>query len=161
MKIFFALMLLFLTYSCGKETQNPPEDSTTITPEIRSINEEFMELVNDHRISMGLRPLTHDDGMGEIARRHSANMANGSVAFGHDGFSSRCSQAKTMMGGGNYCAENVAMGQKNAQAAFNSWMNSPGHRANIESTRPTHTGFGHVKSASGRYYWTQIFLEVR
>jgi len=161
MKFYFVLVLLILTYSCGKDSDGGAADSSaTITPEIKTMTEEFMDLVNYHRTSIGLRPLIHDESMGEIARKHSENMAKGLVAFGHDGFSGRCSEAKSAMGGGNYCAENVAMGQKSAQAAFNSWMSSSGHKANIEGARSTHTGFGFAKNSSGRYYWTQIFLEV-
>lgn len=173
--------MLFL-YSCekngdGTSTTTPTETSTpgvetpigetpvvetptSSTPEEKTMTEEFMELVNDHRISIGLRPLTHDAELGAIATQHSANMASGSVAFGHTGFSSRCSASRTAMGGGNWCGENVAMGQKTVQAAFTSWMNSSGHRANIEKSSATHTGFGFKKSASGTWYWTQIFLQV-
>jgi uncharacterized protein YkwD len=87
-------------------------------------------------------------------------MATGAVAFGHLGFSERCLVAKSLLGGGNLCAENVAMGQKSPSAVFTSWMNSPGHRANIEQSRVTHTGFGYAQSTSGIYYWTQIFMEL-
>lgn len=121
--------------------------------------EEFMDLINDHRRSKGLRALIHDDDMGAIAKKHSVNMASGTVAFGHGGFSTRCTQAKSALGGGNWCAENVAAGQRTPKDAFNSWMNSSGHKANIESSRATHTGFGYAKNSSGKYYWTQIFLE--
>lgn len=121
--------------------------------------EEFMGYVNDHRRSIGLRALIHNDDMGDIARIHSENMAYGKVAFGHTGFSSRCSEARAALGGGNWCGENVAAGQKTPRDAFNSWMNSSGHRANIESSRASHTGFGYAKSSTGKYYWTQIFLE--
>lgn len=119
-----------------------------------------MDLVNDHRRSLGLRALIHDPGMERIAQGHCQNMANGSVAFGHTGFSTRCKDARSALGGGNLCAENVAYGQKTPQAAFNSWMNSSGHRANIEQSRATHTGFGYARSSSGTVYWTQIFLEL-
>ena len=131
----------------------------TTTP-TQTWTEEFMDLINDHRQSIGLRALIHDPGMEKIAQIHSQNMANGSVAFGHTGFSARCSEARAVLGGGNLCAENVAYGQKTPQAVFNSWMNSSGHRANIEQSRVTHTGFGYAKNASGTVYWTQIFLEL-
>jgi uncharacterized protein YkwD len=124
------------------------------------MTEQFMTLLNNHRISMGLKALTLDEGMSDVVIGHSEDMASGSVPFGHDGFSSRCSQVRAIMGGGNLCAENVAMGQKTAQTAFDAWMNSPGHRANMEQSRVTHTGFGYAKSSGGTLYWTQIFLEV-
>ena len=162
MKIFLFFTLLLITYSCGKNSDNQSsETSESMTPEIRTMTDDFMELVNNHRINIGLSPLIHDEGMGTIARKHSQNMANGSVAIGHDGFSDRCSQAENLLGGGNYCAENVAVGQKSVQAAFSFWMNSSVHRANIESARSTHAGFGYMKDSTGRYYWTQLFLEVK
>lgn len=135
----------------------PPSPSTTYSTD--AWTEQFMELVNNHRQSIGLRALILNDELSDIVRKHSQDMANGTVAFGHTGFSSRCSQSYDVLGGGNWCGENVAMGQRTPEAAFNAWMNSPGHRANIESGRATYTGFGYARSASGTYYWTQIFLQ--
>ena len=124
-----------------------------------SITEEFMNLINDHRISIGLHPLVNDPEMVKIAQTQSDEMATGAVAFGHTGFSGRCSAARSALGGGNMCGENVAEGQKSAQAVYTAWMNSPGHRANIEQSRYSHGGFGFQKNSSGVYYWTHLFLE--
>jgi uncharacterized protein YkwD len=55
--------------------------------------------------------------------------------------------------------ENVESGKKTAQVVFTSWMNSSGHRANIEQSRYTHCGFAFKKSSSGTIYWAQLFLE--
>lgn len=175
MKILLAAFLLLIS-SCEKgdnstwsnisqpaESSDSGSDNSTdngTDQGTQTMTEEFMELVNKHRVSIGLLPLIHDESMGSIAEGHSADMASGSVAFGHDGFSGRCSEARAALGGGNLCAENVAMGQKTVTAAFTAWMNSPGHKANIEQARATHSGFGYKKSSSGTYYWTQIFLEL-
>ena len=172
MKNLFILLLLF-SFACkkesgdsstGSETSEAPVVTTptppTPTNPTPTWTEEFVELVNEHRISIGRAPLIHSEEMARIAETHSKNMAAGTVAFGHDGFSSRCSSARSALGGGNWCAENVAKGQKTPQAAFNSWINSSGHRANIESSRATHMGFGYAKSSSGTYLWTQLFLEL-
>lgn len=188
MKKLLLLVLLF-SIACNKDSSNtaqtgsgnetttptvgnggtgtPPRPTTPTTPTVPSTpsstqtwNEEFMDLINNHRASIGLRALIANDDMDAIAKTHSVNMANGSVAFGHDGFSARCSAARTALGGGNWCGENVAWGQKTPQAAFTAWMGSPGHKANIESTRATHSGFGFALNSSGRYYWTQIFTQL-
>lgn len=181
----FLFCVLLLAWACNRdegttstqETGRVPETVETPSPaptpapvpapapapvpvdEKTSMINAFMKLVNDHRGSLGLKPLIHVDGMGAIAERHSSDMARGIVAFGHSGFSGRCSEAREVLGSGNLCAENVAKGQKTVSAAFQSWMNSSSHRANIEGARLTHTGFGFAKSSSGTYYWTQIFLE--
>lgn len=123
--------------------------------------EAFMKLINDHRISIGVQPLVHEDELADISTTHSTNMATGVTPFGHDGFSSRCAEGRAILGGGNLCGENVAMGQKTVLAAFTAWMNSPGHRANIEQPRVTRTGFGYAQNSNGTYYWTQIFIEKR
>lgn len=143
----------------GSTTGGSTTGGTVLPDSNLSWTEQFMDLVNDHRRSIGLRAMIHDEDVQKIATQHSQNMANGTVAFGHTGFSSRCTAARAALGGGNWCGENVAAGQKTPQAAFTSWMNSPGHRANIESSRATHTGFGYAKNSSGKYYWTQLFIE--
>jgi uncharacterized protein YkwD len=162
-RIFF-LVILLINNSC-----NQSESATTTLPELREgenllsaeekMMEQFMTLVNNHRISLGKQPLEHLSQLGAIARTHSEDMASNTVAFGHTGFSQRCTEARIVIGGGNLCAENVAMGQKTVTATFNSWMNSSGHRANLEQSRVTHTGFGFKQSSTGTYYWTQIFIE--
>lgn len=135
-------------------TSGVSDDSTPLTK-----TEEFMDLINNHRISIGLQALVHDEELADIAVIHSVNMATGVSPFGHDGFSGRCTEGRLILGGGNLCGENVAMGQKTVASAFSAWMNSPGHRSNIEQPRYSHTGFGYAQNTNGTYYWTQIFIE--
>jgi uncharacterized protein YkwD len=136
MKITILLFLLLMT-ACENDRPNSKET----LPESHELasegiwTEEYMGLVNAHRTAMGLRSLIHHQDLGEIARQHSQSMALGSVIFCHSGFSSRCTQSRKVLEGGNWCAEN------------------------IEHDRSTHTGFGYAKSSNGKYYWTQIFLE--
>ena len=152
------ILLLMFSISCNKDSSNPaptgtetettnhqvkppttsptPTPSPTIPSTTESWTEEFMDLINNHRASIGLRALIHDDDMGEIARTHGQNMASGAVAFGHTGFSIRCSASKSALGGGNWCGENVAAGQTSPKAAFTSWMNSSGHRQILKKAAP-------------------------
>lgn len=160
MKKIFFLSILFLFISCeGKQGSSQSENSKAPLQDESVVNE-FMTLVNNHRKSIGLKTIKHASGMAAIAYGHSEDMARKAVSFGHDGFSSRCSEARTEMGGGNLCAENVAMGQQTAQAVFTAWMNSSSHRANIENSRVTHSGLGLAKSSDGTIYWTHLFLEL-
>ena len=50
-------------------------------------------------------------------------------------------------------AENIAMNGGGAEATVRGWINSPGHRANIENCALTHTGVGVAGD-----YWTQVFF---
>lgn len=159
MKKLLVLLSLVVLISCeGSGGSAKSEDS--VSPQMNeSVTNEFMALVNSHRKSLGLKNLIHSDAMALIAAHHSKDMADKSVSFGHDGFSSRCAEARTALGSGNFCGENVAMGQKTAQAVFTAWMNSPSHRANIENSRVTHSGLGLATDKSGAIYWTHLFLE--
>lgn len=121
----------------------------------------FLSLVNDHRESIGLKKLVHEESMDEIVGEHADEMARGKIAFGHLGFSERCAGAKQVLGGTNWCGENVARGQKTPERAFAAWMNSPGHRKNIENIKATHTGFAYTKAANGTIYWIQIFVRKK
>jgi uncharacterized protein YkwD len=118
-----------------------------------------MELVNGHRILLGLRPLELHPELSKIAYQHSQSMAQGKVSFGHTGFSERCYLGRIALGGGNLCAENVATGQQTVSALFEAWMSSSGHRENLEQTRLTHTGLASERSVTGRVYWTQLLIE--
>ena len=40
---------------------------------------------------------------------------------------------------------------------MNAWLNSPGHRENIESTKFNEIGVGLRQSDGGSRYWTQVF----
>jgi uncharacterized YkwD family protein len=54
--------------------------------------------------------------------------------------------------------ENIAKGQPTSAAVMSSWMNSPGHKANILSENFTEIGVGVAKDANGTIYWTQQFI---
>ena len=49
------------------------------------------------------------------------------------------------------------MGYSTAKAVVDGWIDSDGHRENIEGDYNI-IGIAAVKDANGRYYFTQIFL---
>jgi uncharacterized protein YkwD len=53
--------------------------------------------------------------------------------------------------------ENIASGQTSAQSVMDTWMNSPGHAANILNSNFTEIGVGYSYN-NGRPIWTQLFL---
>ena len=92
------------------------------------------------------------------AEGHNHDMAVGNVEFGHDGFDERMAkigrQVKPALG----WAENVGMGYRTAKDAVNGWLNSPGHRKNIEGNYNL-TGIAIEKGSNGDLYFTQIFWQ--
>ncbi|HJQ18889.1 MAG TPA: CAP domain-containing protein [Gemmatimonadaceae bacterium] len=54
-------------------------------------------------------------------------------------------------------AENIAWNQPDARAVLQSWMASPGHRANILDPQLTQIGAAMARSSKGEPYWVQVF----
>lgn len=137
-----------------------PNQKLTI-PDISEKNFEaqVVRLVNQERAKRGLKALEHNWELSRVARHKSMDMRDRNY-FSHT--SPTYGSPFTMIRnyGIRYSAagENIAMGQSTPQAVVQSWMNSPGHRANILSTNFTEIGVGYAKGGSGRHYWTQMFI---
>lgn len=59
--------------------------------------------------------------------------------------------------GFNFVGENIAWGQKDESSVLNSWLWSPGHRANIMSTNYNSIGCGAAYSKYDKLYWCVCF----
>jgi uncharacterized protein YkwD len=132
-----------------------------------SLNASFaaqvLDLVNQHREAMGLGTLstsptltaaagwkslhmayygymTHDDPAPPVARTVSDRL----VACGYPA-------------GRVSWGENIAYGYRTPQDVMNAWLNSPGHRANIENASYRAIGIGAAVTPGGVVYWTQDF----
>lgn len=125
----------------------------------KGIEEEILDLVNEHRAELNLPPLRLVSAISKAAEQHSEDMADGKVPFGHSGFDARIDKilAKT---GGMAAGENVAYGSRTAIDVVKMWLNSKGHRKNIEGNFNL-TGIGVAKNRSGTIYFTQIFIRTR
>ncbi|WP_406111096.1 CAP domain-containing protein [Streptomyces sp. NBC_01003] len=121
-----------------------------------SAEAQVLALVNTERAKVGCRPVTADGGLAALAGNFSEDMAARGF-FDHtdpDGATpwDRAKKAGiTDLGG-----ENIARGQANAQSVMDSWMNSPGHRANILNCDYKTLGVG-VHFGAGGPWWTQDF----
>ena len=89
-------------------------------------------------------------------------MASGACGFGHDGFDARMHElGKSVAWTGG--AENVFMLLNltdPAAVAVSGWIDSPGHRHNIEGDYDL-TGVGIARAKDGSLYFTQIFVKSR
>jgi uncharacterized protein YkwD len=118
---------------------------------------DILKYVNEHRRSIGLNALTMNDVICKEAETHSKNMASGRVPFSHNGFDGRTSRIKAKLKNVNAWAENVAFGPATARDVVDLWLNSPGHRKNIEGSYNL-TGIGIAQGKDGTLYYTQIFI---
>ena len=152
-KFIAALILLNLSFAQAKVT--PLTES-----EVISINQEYLELVNEYRIDQKLAPLTSNPIIEKIAYEHSRGMALKTREFSHLGFSQRCTKIKSRLAPHKKCGEIIAYGQKNAKAVLKAWLNSPPHKAAIEGVGYNHTGLGIYRNSRGVIYWTQMFIKL-
>ncbi len=150
--ILSCFVVLTCTVSCSKD------DSLEATEKLEAlaIEEEIFQLVNTHRVSIGKAPLAINTLATELAEEHTHYMiAQNDIS--HDYFDERSDrlfdEEKASRTG-----ENVAYGQQSAKDVMEAWINSSGHRANIEGDF-THIGISAIKNNSGVYYFTQIFLK--
>jgi len=149
--ILVFLFAVFVFFSCEDKTETPD-----VTVE-GALEDEVFQLVNEYRVSKGLPELVLNANITAECRVHSKNMALGTVPFGHDGFDARVETLSRQIEGVTGAAENVLYGATSAQQAVDLWLNSTGHRENIEGNYSL-TGIGVFKAANGDYYFTQIFL---
>jgi uncharacterized protein YkwD len=127
-----------------------------------SLEQQTHARINAYRSSIGLAGLKWDESVAQQARRHSRDMASGASAFGHDGFDARMHELlKSVAWTG--VAENVFMLlnlSDPAAVAVRGWIDSPGHRHNIEGNYDL-TGIGIARAEDGSLYFTQIFVKSR
>ncbi|MEU9795341.1 CAP domain-containing protein [Streptomyces sparsogenes] len=117
---------------------------------------QVLALVNQERSKAGCEPVTADPKLGQLAQDFSDDMALRGF-FDHldpDGDTpwERAEQAGVLNLGG----ENIARGQEDARAVMDSWMDSPGHRANILNCGYKTLGVG-AHFGEGGPWWTQEF----
>lgn len=138
----------------GPDTQNPPPGSPA-PPSLDAEVQEFVNLVNEHRQSVGCGILTWHAGAGQVAEDHSADMVARDY-FSHTNPDGESPFDRLAAAGISYRAagENIALTGGGASGVLSLWLGSPGHRANIERCGYTHHGVGLVDRR-----WTHLFLE--
>lgn len=123
----------------------------------KKIEEEVLSLVNAERAKAGVRPLVLDWQLSRVAKTKSEDMA-GNHYFSHQSptYGSPFDMMKKFGISYKTAGENIAEGQRSAAEVMNSWMNSPGHRANILNGSFTNLGVGYAEGSGP--YWTQQFI---
>ncbi|CAM5343878.1 RNA polymerase sigma factor OS=Streptomyces glaucescens OX=1907 GN=SGLAU_30880 PE=3 SV=1 [Streptomyces glaucescens] len=113
--------------------------------------------MNEERAAAGCAPLTEDPQLNQAAQGHSEDMAARGF-FDHTNPDGADPGRRTTAAGYAWSTygENIARGQQTPEAVMESWMNSPGHRANILNCSFEDIGVG-VHDGSGGPWWTQNF----
>ena len=148
------IAIIFLAFSCEDDPITGNDNNHNGNPS-DSVEAEVHRLVNEHRIGMGLSTLEWNETIANECRLHSEEMVN-TNSLNHDGFNDRINKIGETISW-SWAGENVAYNYS-AEAVVIAWLNSPGHKSNIESNSNL-TGVG-VAYDGNTIYFTQIFIRA-
>ncbi len=133
---------------------NPIENENNVNNNTSIITQEVVKLVNIERQKAGLTPLKIDQELSKVAMLKSEDMKKKGY-FSHTSptYGTPFDMLKQFNIKYTTAGENIAKGQKTAEAVVDAWMNSDGHRRNILSKSFTHIGVGFYAN-----HWTQLFI---
>jgi uncharacterized protein YkwD len=163
--LFVAMVGLMAPLAAAPQTRLPQGDARLLR--LESL---LLDHVNETRLEYGLKPLTWDATLADVARAHSAEMRDKQY-FAHE---SPTPGLKTpldrYLAAGQktprLIAENIfrswgsrhEISERDAERAHNALMKSPGHRANILLPNVSLIGIGFVADENGDLWVTQMFL---
>jgi uncharacterized protein YkwD len=158
-KLPLLALLAILSFSCTTDSLDDKADAVSLslfTPETKTIEVEILELINNHRLSLGLNALTDMTLVKSVAFSHTDYMVDNNV-ISHDNFFKRSDYLKANAGA-KKVSENVAYGYSSAETVVRAWLKSDGHRANIEGD---YTNFDVAAEVNkdGKWYYTNIFIK--
>lgn len=160
-KVLAVLVLSLSLFSCSVEDDlaaSEAYNTENIIVEYNSIDYEILDLINIYRTTLNLEPLNILNEASKEAIAHNQYMINeGTIS--HDFFYLR-SQNLVESVDAKKVLENVGYGFFNAQSVFNAWLNSEGHKENIENPNVTDFGISTTKDENGKYYFTKIFVKL-
>lgn len=118
--------------------------------------------VDWHRQIHGLSPLQSSDVLAHAARHHGERMRDMHF-FAHDDPFDRSDPIKRVRRFDKslwlVVAENIAAGQWAATQVMQGWLNSPGHRANVERAGLDAVGTAVVLGGEHRSYTVQLYAK--
>ncbi len=161
--LFLSLICVSTFTSCTKDSDFPVDSADLKTANLSDavaysqIELEILTAVNEYRKSQGLSVLSKVDEVTFQAEDHNEYMVKNKVVS-HDNFPVRYANLVNGIGA-KAVSENIAFGYRTAGAAVKAWINSDGHRKNLEGNY-THFGISVSQDEEGRNYYTNIFVRL-
>lgn len=158
-KLLFVALLAVLTFSCSTDSIDDKAEYLTsdlVIPTPTPFELEILELINNHRLSVGLNPLQNMDLIKSQAFNHTDYMVE-NQKISHDYFFERSNFLK-QNAGATRVSENVAYGFTTAQSLVSAWLKSESHKTNIEGDF-TNFDISAEKGSDNKWYYTNIFIK--
>lgn len=153
------VILAIFAFSCSTDSLDNNADALNqklVVPKTKPIETQILELINNHRLGLGLNPLGQMDIIKSQAYSHTEYMVvNNEV--NHDNFFERSNYLKANAGA-KFVSENVAYGYTQAESVVNAWLKSDSHRENIEGDF-TNFDVSAEQNTEGDWYYTNIFIK--
>ncbi|MDD5151769.1 MAG: CAP domain-containing protein [Flavobacterium sp.] len=157
------LMIVIVTSlnSCSTNSTTTPNTSASsqsgVSYTYTSFEIETMNLINSHRVSIGLKALEQNNYISFKSEEHDNYMIANNVV-NHDDFTNRSQNIMDVLGAKNV-GENIAYNYNTPQSVLDAWLNSPMHKQYIEGDF-THFGISVRVNAEGKKYYTNIFVKI-
>jgi uncharacterized protein YkwD len=156
-RLLVPIILVLTLVSCSK-------DETADTKEIEETNYNYStdettlaNKINEYRVSVGKNPLIIINHISNKSLEHNEYMITNNVV-NHDYFDDRANNLIHVLGAVRV-GENIAYNFSTPNSAMNAWINSPGHKANLDGDY-THFGVSiSINPANGKKYYTNIFMK--
>ncbi|WP_281857835.1 CAP domain-containing protein [Litoreibacter halocynthiae] len=151
-----ALAIVILT-ACTPDdpVASSPAVATPVTSDATAVSRaDVGALLNAERAKNGLPALSPSPKLAAAARAHAQDMSR-SGFFDHVGSDKSKPSQRVRAQGYRYCfvAENIAQGWKTPEQVMQGWMDSPGHRRNNLSSKPSEYGAARAEGD----YWVLVF----
>jgi uncharacterized protein YkwD len=153
------MVLVFTLVSCSNDSsEDLAEEAVLITNYDSNADEiELARIINQYRVSVGKNTLEVVNHISFKSQEHNTYMIQNNVV-NHDYFDSRANNIMQVLGAVRV-GENIAYNFSTPNAALNAWLNSPGHKANLDGDY-THFGISiSVNPTTGKKYYTNMFMK--
>ena len=149
-----ALVLGLAAALAACDGSGPSAPGTPEPPALTAEVDAFVSAMNSHRVSLGCPELAWNDDVAQVAEAHSQDMVDREY-FSHTSPEGDSPFDRLTEAGISYssAAENLAYGFSTGDAVLEAWLNSAGHRANIENCTLTEHGVGLEGT-----HWTHLFI---
>jgi uncharacterized protein YkwD len=159
LKLPLLVLLAVFTFSCSTDSIDENADAinkSLVVPKAKTIEIQILELINNHRLSVGLNPLENMDLIKSQAYNHTEHMVIENEVS-HDNFFERSNFLKANAGA-KVVSENVAYGYTQAESVVNAWLKSESHKENIEGDF-TNFDVSAEQNSEGNWFYTNIFIK--
>jgi uncharacterized protein YkwD len=159
LRLFVPMALVFTMISCSPDSKEEEQVEAKLITDYNYTQDEMKlaEVINNYRISKGFNTLEIINHISYKSLEHNQYMIDNNVV-NHDFFEERSNNIIQVLGAVKV-GENIAYNFSTPNSALHAWLQSPGHKANLDGDY-THFGISiTVNPATGKKYYTNMFMK--